>query len=587
MLTLLLAALQTADWSITAERTNFRETGRYEEALSFCRRLDEAGEEVSVVQFGLSPQGRPIVALVLSREKAFSANRAAESSKPLVLVVNGIHSGEIEGKDASLMLARDIVFQESLGQLLDKVNIAIVPVFSVDAHERFGPFNRINQNGPEEMGWRATAQNLNLNRDWLKSDAPEMVSMIRFISQWKPDFIFDNHTTNGGDWQYVIHYASPVGPTQDPRIAAWTKGMYEAVLPKVTADGFPNAPYFGNVDPEHPERGVTLGDSSPRFSTGYMAAINRPGILVETHMLKPYEPRVRSTYSMMHHIIEHIASTGEELRRMTTEADLAGVAAGSSVALSSRAGEARRPWTFLGYEYTPYKSEVTGAMVRAWNRTKPIQVQSSIRDTLEPLDVVEAPFAYAVPPQWQSTILALSLHAIAGVRTDRESSVVAEEYRFTEVTFPTAPFEGRFQPTYKFERSQAAVALPRGTAVFLVGQPRGKLLMHMLEPAGPDALVRWGFFNAIFELKEYYEDYALEPLVRQWLEASPKLRDEFEERKKDEAFAKDARAILDWFYSQSSYYDSAYRRYPVVRLDENAARALLGGRLPQPASGAK
>ncbi len=197
----MLFALPPQDWTLVYERSGFLRTGRYEEAVTFCRRLDLASPFAKMVRFGKSPEGREMVALFISKEGKFDPKSWRTSKKPLVFVQNGIHSGEIEGKDASLMLARALLVEGKESKILDGANLLIVPVFSVDAHERFGPYNRVNQNGPVEMGWRATAQNLNLNRDYMKADAPEMRNLLGLLHRFKPDFFFDNHTTDGADWQ--------------------------------------------------------------------------------------------------------------------------------------------------------------------------------------------------------------------------------------------------------------------------------------------------------------------------------------------------------------------------------------------------
>lgn len=566
MLTACAIAVAAQDWSLHYERSGHLETGRYAEAVEFCRRLDRASDQARLIEFGKSPQGRPMVALHLSK---------GAGKRPVVLVINGIHSGEIEGKDASLILAREILVTKKEAALLDGADLLIVPVFSVDAHERFGPYHRINQNGPKEMGWRATAQNLNLNRDFTKADAPEMRAMIRLVNRWRPDFAFDNHTTDGADYRYVLTYGVPTGPTTDPEVAAWSKRMIADVMPRVEADGFLTAPYFNMADRSDPAKGISVSDYSPRYSTGYFAALNRPSMLVETHMLKPYRPRVESTYSVMKHVIEFIGRTSKDLRAAVDGADRRAAAAkpGDEVVLESRPKAQGTPFVFKGFEYRPTRSEVSGAEVAGWSRT-PIDVATTYRGEFEATTTVKAPAGYLVPQEWGDVVERLRLHGVEMRPLPRADRFKAEAFRADEVRFPPRPFEGRFQPTVRGAWTAETCTAAKGDLFVPVSQARSRLVLHLLEPSGPDSFLAWGFFNAMFEQKEYAEDYAMEPYARRMLDQSPELRKEFIERLKDEAFAKSPSERLDFFYRRSPFWDLMLNRYPVLRLGPEAAGAL-------------
>ncbi|HVL38729.1 MAG TPA: M14 family metallopeptidase [Fimbriimonadaceae bacterium] len=570
MLSLLLAAtVAQADWRTHYERSGYVETGRYEEAVQYCRRLDAASEQATLIHLGKSPQGREIVALAISRDGSFHPRAAQRSKKPLILVINGIHSGEIEGKDASLILARDVLITKKLASLIDDVNLLIVPIFSVDAHERFNAYNRINQNGPKEMGWRATSVNLNLNRDWIKADALEMRHMLRLIRDWRPDFAFDNHTTNGGDWQYVLTYGLALSQTQHPSLVKWTEGMIDAAAAATDRDGFLTAPYFSLTSRNDPTRGITVQDFSPRYSHAYFAAINRPAVLVETHMLKPYRQRVEATLSFMRHVIGYCGRTGAELKSANASADREASmrAPGEQVVLDSQLDSRSEPFTFKGYPYEPYRSEVTGTLIPSW-RQVPTDFASTIRRWYRPAVTVEAPAAYAVPPQCGEVLDLLELHGIKGRRLPRPFHRQLSSIEFTGVSFPTEPFEGRHMPRFQMKEIVEERELPAGTLIVPVAQPLGKLALHLFEPAGPDSLVRWGFFNSIFEQKEYFETYAFEPIAKKMLAADPILRAEFEERLKDPAFAESAQARLQFLWERSPYADERLRKYPVVRLNQ-------------------
>jgi hypothetical protein len=555
-------------WGLTVERTNFDATGRYEEAVTFCRRLEKASPFAKVVRFGTSPQGREMLALVLSKDKAFTPDKAHRTNKPIVLFNNGIHSGEIEGKDADLILARDILVTKTRADLLDHLILVIIPVFSVDSHEeRFTPYSRPNQNGPREMGWRSTSTNLNLNRDYMKADAVEMQAMIRLITAWNPDFVVDNHTTDGGDWRYTLLLDVPNAPTLDTGVAAWSRQMRAAVTADVEKDGFLTSPYFGLGHPGRPEGGLTVQDFEPRYTHGYMTARNRPSMLVETHMLKPYGQRVAATYSVNARTLTYISANAASLRNAVRTADSAGTATkpGDKFVLTARLAPETRPFDFHGFVYAPFESPITGGSVHAWT-TEAKDTPTTIRDTFTAGLTVVAPAAYAIPPQYTEIIARLDLHGLRYTRLTAPRTDTFDTYRFEGVSFPTMPFEGRFRPRFRAIPIQEKRTLPIGTIIVPVAQPGAKLLLHLLEPEAPDSLFSWGFLNGIFASPEYAEEYAMEPVARRMLEADPALKAAFEERMKDPAFAGDRRARMAFFYERSPYFDVRKDKYPIVRL---------------------
>ncbi len=580
MLELLAAqAAVPTQWQTKCERTNFVETSRYEETIEFCRRLAAESPYAELQVIGKSPQGRDVVVLILSKENAFNPGRAKASRKPLMFFNNGIHSGEIEGKDASLMLARDILITKKEAKLLDHANLIFVPIFSVDAHERFTPYSRVNQNGPKEMGWRTTAINLNLNRDYVKADTMEMQAEVKFLADWRPDVFFDNHTTDGGDWQYVMTYDTARWPTQDADVMDFSGKLDSHLMKAVNDDSFVTGPYFGGFNQNQPQRGASLGTYSPRFSHGYYHLFNRPAILVETHVLKPYKPRVLSTYSIMKRAIEFCGENADELNGVirTAEARERMLKEGDEIVTSARTSQQSRPWTFMAYEFTPYESPITGNEVRAWDHSKPLEISTVIRDRFEPAGTTTLPHAYLIPAQWKEVIARLDMHGISYQKINFGKGQVefkAPVTVFENVAFGDSAFEGRFMPRFEMVQEERTVTIPSGSVIVPVNQPGIRLVVHMLEPQFEDSLMKWGFFNNVFTQTEYFEDYAMEPIAKKMLAENPELRREFEERLKDPEFAGNARARLQFFYNRSPYYDQTFNVYPVLRLSEAQLKEL-------------
>ncbi|MBU0641341.1 MAG: M14 family metallopeptidase [Planctomycetes bacterium] len=580
------AYLSAADlpdqWRTRAERTQYTETGRYPEVVALCRRLAEASPFAHYTSFGSSGEGRPLPLLILSRDQAFTPQAARSTGKLLVLVQNCIHPGECAGKDASLELARDILITGVHEDLLDHVNLLIMPIFSPDGHERFGPYCRINQNGPREMGWRVTTTNLNLNRDYTKADTVEMRAWLRTWVAWQPDLLFDNHTTDGSDHRYELLYAVAQDENAAAQVAVWVKtSLLHHVLPALKADGHLVLPYGGPRDRRDLTKGISgPGDFSARFSTGYGALCNRPAILLEAHAHKPYAIRVRSTYSFMLHTLEELNQHPAALRNAISRADqrtsrTRGGEHDGQVVLSLTPTDASQRIIYHAWQQTLRHSDITGSDVLEYSRT-PVDVEVDYYGDLRVAQTVAPPAAYLVPPQWNDVIDRLELHGVEFFRLARAERLAVESYRFEQVEFQPRPYEGRQMPSFETVPMQETRTFVAGTVVVPLAQARAKLAVHLLEPEAPDSLLAWGFMNAIFERKEYAEDYALEPIAQQMLARDPKLAREFAEKlASDGAFAQSAGQRLHFFYRRSPYWDTQQNSYPIARLRDAATLSRL------------
>ncbi|MGD2109592.1 MAG: M14 family metallopeptidase [Phycisphaerae bacterium] len=563
-----------AEWLTKAEQTAFRETPRYDETMAYARRLASTSEWIDFQSFGTSPEGRDMGLLVASKDNAFTPAAARRSGKLIVLVQNCIHAGECAGKDASLMLLRDIAVTRTRAELLDNVILLVIPIFNLDGHERFSPYSRINQNGPDEMGWRVTSRNLNLNRDYLKADTVEMRAWLGLWNEWRPHMHFDNHTTDGGDWQYDLTYAADTHAAAAPQIARWlTEQLYPDVLPALARDGHVVMQYFGLVDSKDLTKGIRSGGFSPRYSTGYVSIRNRPSILVEVHVLEPYRTRVIGTYNIMLHTLELLNRQPQALREAIAAADASTKAIGASydpqrrLPVAIRRTDDGEPITFKGFATRRELSGISGDVRVIYDNTTPIDVETVWYHTTEVKTEVTPPLAYIIPPQWTEAVELARAH---GLRCERLLEPVTgefESYRFSEVSFPSRPYEGRFQPRFTVEPITERRTYRRGSVIVPLDQPDAKVAVHLFEPNAPDSLVAWGLFNAVFEQKEYVEHYVMETKAREMLAADPALRETFEEKvRTHREFAADPRARLYFFYKRSPYWDDRMNVYPVARI---------------------
>jgi hypothetical protein len=567
------AAQDRDEWLTKAERTGFRETGDYEDTRAYARRLAEASPWIEVLSFGTSPQGRDLMLLVASKDGAFTPDAARRAGKPVILVQNAIHAGEIEGKDASLMLLRDTAITREREELLDGATLLVMPLFNVDGYGHFGPYTRVNQNGPAESGWRTTAQTYNLNRDYMKADSPEMQAWLRVFDDWKPDLLIDNHTTDGADYQYVITYQLGTRADMPPSVAAWSRDVYLPALERhVEAEGFPVGPYLDLMDPLDPAKGFQGVHDTGRYSTGYVPLRNRPALLVETHMLKAYEPRLRSTYETMVATLELVGRDAEGLRRAVREAEawsarITGTADGDSIPLSFEVSDsASTTLDYRGVSWRHEPSEISGAM-RVIYGDEAIEMDVPFYGALVPRHFVRPPDAYVIPVEWASIAEKLRLHGIPVERLPEPVVGEFEVVRFPHVSWADGPFEGH----HLVDSLEATVAvetdtLPAGSFRVPLGNPTGRLTMQLLEPLAPDSFLRWGFFDGIFEAKEYAEHYVMEELAREMLAKDEALRREFEARLRDDPeFRADPAARLEFFYGRTPFRDAKKDRYPIVR----------------------
>ncbi|MDI6779138.1 MAG: M14 family metallopeptidase [Bacteroidota bacterium] len=558
----------SVQWLTKAERTNYQETSRYEETLGFCKQLEKASHWVKLTSIGKSGEGRDIPLMIVSKDKIFNPAKAYRSSKTVILIQNGIHSGEIDGKDACLMLVRDLVILKKSQHLLDNTILLILPIYNVDGHERFGPYNRINQNGPKEMGWRTNATNLNLNRDYMKADAPETRAFLKMFTTWLPDFFIDTHITNGADYQYSITYSIDHYDNVSPSVRTWIEEKFlKSILPKMEEKGYPLVPYVWLHDNKDLSKGMSGGVAPPRLSNAYTPLQNRPGLLVEMHMLKDYRTRVTALYQFLFAILEFFETDATSLKRAVRIADEKTInVLENPFPIRFENTQKTDTILFLGYKAVIESSEVSGSDWIRWT-DEPNNVKMPFFNDVKVKQSIDVPYAYLIPPQWKNVIEVLQMHGIGIEKLKQPVEVDVELYRFKDAKWQEKPYEGRHPVTYKAEKFSEKKKYSAGTVLVRLNQRTAKVAIHLLEPEASDALAAWGFFDAVFEQKEYVEAYVAEKLSREMMAKDPNLKKEFEERiKTDSTFAKSPNARLNFFYQRSPYWDNQLNLYPVARV---------------------
>jgi hypothetical protein len=558
------------EWQTPAEKTSYSQTPDYAETIEFAQRLASESTSIEFQTFGFSGQGRALPLLVCSESRVFSPEAAKAQGKPVVLIQACIHAGEPDGKDAGFALLRDVAITKSASGLLQNVVLLFIPIYNTDGHERSSPYNRINQNGPAIMGWRTTATYQNLNRDYMKADTPETRAWLRLWNQWQPDLFIDCHVTDGADYRCNITYHHEHHSGIDAGVLAWEREVFGGkVAPATEAAGNVISWYLEFID----NRDLTLGtrdfNGSPRFSTGYVPVRNRPGILIETHMLKDYRSRVIGTYDFLRSALEEVNRDPLRLLEVGRRADEEAARlfeSNDEYPLRFKLTEEVTPFELKAFSYVTEESEISGDLRVVFGRES-VDLTIPMYQTFEVAAAVKPPRAYVVPAQWQNVIDVIKAHGLETSELTTSTSLKIESYHFTNVRWPAEPFEGRHMPDFDLETTTEERVFPAGSIIVSLKQPLAKVALNLLEPAAPDSLVRWGFFNAIFEEKEYAEHYILEELARQMMANDPSLAAEFEQSvTNDPEFASSPAQRLRFFYRRSPYWDPQMNLYPVGRV---------------------
>jgi murein tripeptide amidase MpaA len=564
-------------WATLAETSGYTRTPRYAETMAFFERLDAASDQVVMQRFGTSAEGRAMNVVIVSAEGVSTPEAAQATGKPVVFIQAAIHPGENEGKDVLMALVRDLTVSGKHADLVDVAVLVLVPIFNVDGHERFGPYNRINQNGPEAMGWRGTATRRNLNRDYAKADTPEMRAWLSLWNAWNPDLLIDMHNTNGADYQYAMTWAYESAANIEAPLVDWQRRAFDGVLkPALEQQGWPIGFYVSLKQPDRIEAGLTEGASSARFSVGYAAAVNRPGLLLETHMLKDFRTRAAVNEALLLELLRTLRQEGDALQTAIAAADAKRFAEGERIPLAFGLADETETIDFLGVASTRTPSEVSGADWVQYDPSTPVTLRLPVQRKVTVTAEAKAPAAYVVPPAWHELIERLQAHGIAMTRIEAETRANASRYRLGKVVWAPRPFEGRHSVTALDQADETGEAtLPAGSWLVRMDQPKARLAAILLEPASPDSFLRWGFLDAIFEDKEYAEPRVMEAMARTMLAKDPALKAEFEGKlARDAAFAADPAARLRFFYERTPHFDSEFSRDPVHRLDGAALHAL-------------
>jgi hypothetical protein len=552
-----------SQWSYTGTTTP-----AWAEAIGEFRELSDTRSGATLTVLGADDSGQPIHLFVLHDGTTPHPDSLRAAGKRILWITNGIHAGEPDGVNASLLLARALLDSDQYMGLLANTAVCIVPVYSVSGALQRNSHTRANQNGPEEYGFRANARNLDLNRDYIKADSRNTRDLLKALDHWDPDIYLETHVSNGADHQYVMEllttHPDRLGPSLRTYLTETLKpGLYEWMDRR----GQLMCPYFETVK-DFPEQGLEGFLDGPRYSSGHAGLRNRIGILSETHMLKPFADRVNATFQLMLATLavldregEDLANARETARRNTATA----TAFGFNYRLDTTQVE-QLPWKGYRAGYKP--SVVSGQMRLYYDRAQPTDTVVPWMDRFTPSLTLEKPIAYLMPQAWHEVITRLKLDGVPMEVVRERSNFEVEYQRILDFSTVRSPYEGRYlHYDITTENELGTFNAQPGDVIVPMGYPTDRLVMEILEPRASDSFFAWGFFDSVLQQKEYFSSYVFEDIAAELLEKDPALRKAFEERKaNDPDFAKDARAQLYWVYQRSPHYEPGHRLYPVGRL---------------------
>lgn len=563
LFTSLCFAQVKTDLKTPYEKGNGNQSTTYDECIAYYKNLDAQFETISIKEMGLTDSGEPLHIITFSKNKNFDYKQ----NKAVILVNNGIHPGEPDGIDASMMLLRDLATSKI--KVPKNTIIVVIPVYNIGGSLNRNSFSRANQNGPEAYGFRGNARNFDLNRDFIKSDSKNSRSFQEIYHLVKPDMFVDNHVSNGADYQYTFTCIA----TQHQRLGGnlgtfYKEEMHPVIMQDLKKKKIESIPYV-NIHGDKPDDGFAQFMDSPRYATGYTTLFNSLGSVPETHMLKPYKDRVHVTYEYMVSTINYVDANYLKIKALKTK-NLENYKVGMNYPLQWEIDSSKMSYIdFKGFKGDYKPSAISGKDRLYYDRKQPFTKKIPFYNDYKATKEVVIPSFYVVPKSQWPIIDLLKLNGIEMQPLANDTEIEVESYKIASYETSKSPYEGHYgHYNTVVTKSIEKIKFRKGDFMINTQQAGVKYLLETLEPEAIDSYFNWNFFDPILQQKEYFSAYVFEDLAKEILDKDPKLKAEFEAKKKsDNSFAENGAWQLDWVYKHSPYYEKAHLQYPVYRLN--------------------
>ncbi len=549
------------------EESDGKESATYFEAIDWYKNLDKQSPQLLLKEMGMTDAGYPLHLVLISNDGKFDAAQWHKQNKAVILINNGIHPGESDGIDASMLLVRDIVAKKV--KLPDNVVLAFIPVYNIGGCLNRNSYSRANQNGPLEYGFRGNAQNLDLNRDFTKCDSKEAKAFTQVFHWLDPDILMDNHVSDGADYQHTMTLLTTQYDKLGADLGGWLKETFEPQLYKgMTEKNWDMVPYV-NFETADFDKGMEMFYDPPRYSSGYAALFQTIAFVPETHMLKPFKDRVLSTYALMQTMIEKASSNATALIAQRNKAK-AEATKETSWPMNWNADSIQFSFvTFKGYEVGYKPSDATSLQKMFYDHSKPYTKAIKFFNVFKPANFVTTPSAYIIPQGWGAVVDLLKLNNVNIKQLKADTFIQVEAYRIDDYKSLPRPYEKHHKNSaVKVSVMKQKIKFLKGDYVIRMNQRANRYIAEMLEPTSDDSFFAWNFFDAILQQKEGYSDYRWDDLAADVLKNNPGLKVKLEGKKKaDPKFAVNSSAQLEFIYKNSPYYEPGHNRYPVYRLN--------------------
>ena len=565
---LLLACFSSSAQTITTkfETSGGKESPVYSEIIDWWKKLDERSGKVKMMTMGMTDAGFPLHLVVVSNNGDYNFGNIRKNNKRIILINNGIHPGEPDGIDASMLMVRDIIINKY--RIPDNIVLAIIPVYNIGGCLNRSVNYRIDQNGPLEKGFRGNSQNLDLNRDFIKCDSKDARAFAEIFHLTDPDVFVDNHVSNGADYQHVMTLLTSQHNKLGGIMGEYMNKDFEPALYKLMkGKSYDLVPYV-NVYGGTPDEGWPEYWDSPRYGSGYASLWHTFAFVPETHMLKPYDQRVKATYALMQSFIEFTSNNSDVIRNTRRKAR-ENVKTQEQFPISWKLDKTKfATITYKGYMAAHKPSEVSGHPRLFYDRSKPYEKQIPFYNHYEAKDFIQKPEAYIIPQGWWKVIELLKLNKVEMVPLKKDTTIEVEVYHIDDYKSSARQYEMHHPNSeVKLSASSQNMKFRKGDIYVPMNQAANRFLIETLEPQAQDSYFAWNFFDAVLGQKEGYSAYAFEDIASVYLDKHPELRTKLEQRRaSDTAFAKSGSAQLNFVFQNSSYFEPVNMRYPVFRV---------------------
>lgn len=555
------------EFKTTFELSDGTQSASYDVGIKWWTTFSQTFDEAILEEYGMTDAGLPLHTITLSKN-GLTLAEVNKSSKTILLINNAIHPGEPDGVDASMLLYRDILYKNP--SLLDSCILVCIPYYNIGGALNRNSHSRANQNGPEEYGFRGNAQNLDLNRDFVKCDSRNAESFAKLLQLLDPDVYIETHVSNGADYQYAITYLSTQPDKLGYQMGRYLRAiMNPALEAKMLTKGTEMVPYVNHHSGPLKTSYTTFYDS-PRYSSGLTTLHCIYGFITETHMLKPFDVRVKATYNYLLSATEYCAAYGSQIKGSRADQKKTIAAAKTFPTDWEIEQNDFLQFSFKGYAYGYKKSEVTGEDRLYYNRTKPVTKTMFYKDRLKETRRSTKPASYILRRGYVAVEDRLRWNGVQMRELTQDSTIRVVSTTILDYETKKEPYEKHYLHYTTTSRNDTLEwTFRKGDYIIEMGTDKDRFLVELLEPTGPDSYFNWNFFDAVLQQKEWYSPYVFEDRAAELLRADPTLRNALDARiatLKETNTVMSAKEQLYWIYMNSPHYEKEHNRLPVFKL---------------------